>query len=306
MTRISTLSQQQSIVSQMLRAQNLVADDQRQVATGFKADRYDGIARDAAALVSARTVESRTLQFIELGQQVGAQVNFQDTGLTAMYDAAKTLRDSILGSLAINSGRTVSIDLDSAFVSGKAVLNTRFAGKFLFAGSRTDVQPFNAVDLADLATVASPIASFFDNSQQKAQVRVEQNLIIEHSILADEMGVNMMASVKRLAEYDAATPFNQVLTPADRAILQAEVTNLDNVLSEIIKLQTSNGYVSKRIETVTISNEALYNVNKQLISDLSEVDMAEAISRFNQDKLAVEASYNLLRQISQLSLLNFL
>lgn len=306
MNRISTLSQQQAVVSQMLRAQIQVADDQRQVATGFKADRYEGIARDAATLVSARAVESRTMQFIELGQQVGAQVALQDTGLTTLYDTAKDLRDSILYSLANVSGRTISVDLESAFISSKSVLNTRFAGKFLFAGSRTDVQPFDAVNLADLAVVATPVTDFFQNSQQKAQVRIEQNLVIEHGILADNMGLGVMASIKRMAEYNTATPFSQVLTPADKAILQAEVASLDNVLSEIIKLQAGNGYVANRIESVTVRNESLDNVNKQLIADLSEVDMAEAISRFNQDKLAVEASYNLIRQLSQISLMNFL
>ncbi len=306
MTRISTLSAQQAVVSQMLRAQARLADDQRQVATGYKSDTFKGIARDASALISAQAIDSRTSQFIELGQQVGAVVSIQDTALSGIYDAAKGLRDSILGSLANNSGRTVSVDLDSAFVSGKAMLNTRYAGKFLFAGARSDVQPFNPADISTLATVATPIADFFQNSQQKAQVRIEQNVIVQHGVLASDMGLDMMASIKRMAEYDAATPFSEALTPADRAILQAEVANLDNVLSGIIKLQANNGFVANRIESVVIRQEALENVNKQLIADLSEVDMAEAITRFNRDQLAIEASYSLIRQLSQISLLNFL
>ncbi|MGK2873144.1 MAG: flagellin [Alphaproteobacteria bacterium] len=306
MTRISTLSAQQAVVSQMLRAQAQLADDQRQVATGYKSDTFKGIARDASALISAQAIDSRTSQFIELGQQVGAVVSIQDTALSGIYDAAKGLRDSILGSLANNSGRTVSVDLDSAFVSGKAMLNTRYAGKFLFAGARSDVQPFNPADISTLATVATPIADFFQNSQQKAQVRIEQNVIVQHGVLASDMGLDMMASIKRMAEYDAATPFSEALTPADRAILQAEVANLDNVLSGIIKLQANNGFVANRIESVVIRQEALENVNKQLIADLSEVDMAEAITRFNRDQLAIEASYSLIRQLSQISLLNFL
>ena len=306
MTRVSTLAQQQAIVNHMARAQTQVADTQRQVATGYKTDRYEGIARDTPALISARAVESRTKQFIELGNQVGAQVALQETSLTTMYETAKALRDGILHSLANDSGRNTSVDIDSAFVSGKAVLNTRFAGKYLFAGSRSDMQPFNAANLAALAVVGPPAASFFQNSQQKAQVRIEQNLVIEHGILASDMGLDMMASVKRLAEYDAATPFGQVLTPADRVILQTEVTNLDNVLTGILKLQASNGFVGNRIESVTVRNQALGTVNKQLIADIAEVDIAEAISRLNQDKLAVEASYNLIRQLSQLTLLNFI
>ena len=306
MTRISSLAQQQAVVSQMLRAQTQVAESQRQVITGNKSDRYEGIARDVSALVSAQAIDSRTQKFIELGQQVGAQVALQDTSLSTMYDTVKSLRDGVLQALANSSGRSLSVDIDSAFVSGRAVLNTRFAGKFLFAGSRTDVQPFSAPDLATLATVATPVTDFFKNTQQKAQVRIEQNLVIEHGILANDIGQNMMASVKRLAEYNAATPFSNVLTPADRAILQAEITNLDNALTGIVQLQASNGFVGTRIEAVTIRNQSLEAVNKQLIADLSEVDMAEAISRLNQDKLAVEASYNLVRQLSQLSLLNFL
>lgn len=306
MTRISTLSAQQAVVSQMLRAQAQVTDDQRQVATGYKTDSFKGLARDASALVSAQAIESRISQFIELGQQVGAKVSVQDTALTGLYDAAKSLRDSVLHSLANDSGRTVSVDLNNAFVSGRAALNTRYADKFLFGGTRSDIQPFNATDISALAAVATPVANFFQNSQQKAQVRIEQNVVIEHGILAEDMGLDLMASIKRMAEYDAATPFSQALTPADRAILQAEVANLDNVLSGILKLQAANGFVANRIESVMIRQEALANVNKQLIADLSEVDMAEAISRLNRDQLAIEASYSLIRQISQVSLLNFL
>ena len=306
MTRISTLAAQQAVITQMLRAQTQVADTQRQVATGNRADTYEGIARDTAALVSAQAIDSRTLKFIELGNQVGAQVGLQDAGLSSMYETTKTLRHSILHALANNSGRSISVDIDSAFVSGKAVLNTRYAGKFLFAGSRTDVQPFDAADLSALAVVGMPAADFFHNNQQKAQVRIEQNLVIEHGVLASDIGLDVMSSVKRLAEYNAATPFGDTLTPAGRAVLQAEITNLDNTLTGIIRLQASNGFVATRIESVTIRNQDLEAINKQLIADLSEVDMAEAISRLNQDKLAVEASYNLIRQLSQLTLLNFL
>lgn len=306
MTRISTLAQQQAIVTQMLRAQTQVAESQRQVLTGEKSDRYEGIARDTSALVSAQAIDSRTLKFIELANQVSGQLSLQDTGLSSMYETTKELRDSILQALGNDSGRSISVDIESAFVSTKAVLNTRFAGKFLYAGYRTDVQPFSAANIADLATVASPVASFFKNSPQKAQVRIEQNLVVEHGILASDVGTDTMTSIKRLAEYNAATPFGNTLTPADRVALRAEVTNLDNALTRIIQLQASNGFVASRVESVTIRNQALEVVNKQLIADLSEVDMAQAISRLNQDKLAVEASYNLIRQISQLSLLNFL
>lgn len=306
MTRISTFAQQQALISQMMRGQTQVADTQRQVATGYKSDRYEGIARDAAALVGARAIESRTRQFIELGSQVTGTVDIQETSLSTMYDTVKGLRDSILKALANNSGITINVDLENAFDLSKSVLNTRVAGRYLFAGSRSDVEPFAAADLATLATAGPTAASYFQNSQEKPQVRLEQNLIIEYGVLGDDLGLEMMETVKRIAEYNTATPIGQNLTPADRAMLQSEIASLDNILTDVIKLQAGNGNVANRIESVTIRNEVFENVNKQLIADISEVDMAEAISRLSQDKLAVEASYNLIRQFSQLSLLNYL
>lgn len=306
MTRIATLAQNQAVIAQMMRGQTQVADSQRQVATGNKADRFEGIARDAAALVGANAIASRTGQFIELGNQVAGTVNVQETSLTTMYDTVKGLRDNVLKALANNSGITINVDLQNAFDLGKSVLNTRVAGRFLFAGSRADVTPFSAASLADLAIVATPATDFFENSQERPQVRLDQNLIIEYGILGDELGLKMMQSIKRIAEYNNATPIGQALTAADRTALQSEIAQLDAVLTDVIKLQASNGNTANRIENVTIRNEAYQNVNKQLIADISEVDMAQAISKLNQDKLAVEASYNVIRQISQLSLLNFL
>jgi flagellar hook-associated protein 3 FlgL len=306
MTRISTLGQQQSLITQMLKGQVQAAETQRQVATGNKASTYAGIARETAALISARALESRTAQFVETGKQVSAQVDLQNVNLSAVYDAAKSLRDSLLSALANNSGRTVKVDLENAFASSKAALNNRVGGRYLFAGSLTDVQPFSAADLSALSVVAAPIEDFFQNNSQKAQVRLEQNQVIEYGLLADDIGKDLMASIKRIAEYDNATPIGQYLTPADQAALQAEVTALDAAMDNITRLQAANGFLGERIESVTKRNEELITVNKQLIADISEVDMAEAISRLNQDKLSVEASYNLVRQLSQLSLLNFL
>lgn len=306
MSRISTLGQQQSVITQMLKSQVQAAETQRQVATGNKASSYSGIARDTAALISARALESRTTQFVDLGKQVGAQINLQEVNLSAVYDAAKSLRDGLLSGLANNSGRTVKVELENAFSSAKAALNNRAGGRYLFAGSSTDLQPFTAADLNALSAAAVPIADFFQNNDQKAQVRLEQNQVVEYGLLADDIGKDLMASIKRIAEYNNATPIGQHLTPADQTALQAEVTALDAAMDNITKLQAANGFAGNRIEAVTKRNEELIVVNKQLIADISEVDMSEAISRLNQDKLSVEASYNLVRQLSQLSLLNFL
>lgn len=300
------MAQNQTVIAQMMRAQSQVAATQRQISTGEISDRYSGIARDASALVSARAIESRTLKYIDIGKQAMARADFQAVGMNAMYDAAAKLRQDLLNALATNSGRTVALDVNAAFDTGKGVLNAKLGGRYVYAGSRTDTPPFNAADIADLATVANPAASYFDNDGNKAQARVDQNLVIEYGVLASDIGQDLMASVKALAEYNAATPFSQYLTVADRAAIEAQIANLDAAMEKIGGAQAVNGIVQNRLETIVIRHEELDAVNKRLIADLSEVDMAAAISRLNQDQLAVEASYSLIQQLNKISLLNFI
>jgi len=300
------MAQNQAVIAQMMRAQSQVAATQRQISTGEISDRYSGIARDASALVSAKAIESRTLKYIDIGKQAMARADFQAVGMNAMYDTAAKLRQDLLNALATNSGRTVALDVNAAFDTGKGLLNSKFGGRYVYAGSRTDTPPFNAADIADLATVANPVAGYFDNDGNKAQVRVDQNLVIEYGVLASDIGQDLMASVKTLAEYNAATPFSQYLTAADRAAIEAQIANLDAAMQKIGGAQAANGIVQNRLETIVIRHEDHDAVNKRLIADLSEVDMATAISRLNQDQLAVEASYSLIQQLNKISLLNFI
>lgn len=306
MTRISTFAQNQAVVAQMLRAQSQVADTQRQVSTGEISDSYKGMARNASALVGARAVESRTLKYIDLAKQAISRVDLQATGISTMYSTAAKLRQNLLNALANNSGRTVAVDVNAAFEIGKSVLNTKANGRYIYAGSRTDMMPFGAANLADLATVANPVSGYFANDTKKSQVRVDQNLNIEYGQAASEMGQDLMASIKTIAEYNAATPIGESLTPADRAIIKAQIANLDTVMGTISGIEAANGIVQKRLEDIVIRHEEIDVVNKRLIADVSEVDMAAAIARLNQDQLAVEASYSLIRQLNKISLLNFI
>ena len=45
---------------------------------------------------------------------------------------------------------------------------------------------------------------------------------------------------------------------------------------------------------------------KLFISDIQDVDAAEAISNLNQRNFALEASYNVLSQVNRVTLLNFI
>jgi len=52
--------------------------------------------------------------------------------------------------------------------------------------------------------------------------------------------------------------------------------------------------------------QAASTVYKGFVSNIEDVDMAEALAKLNQNQTALQASYQTISQLNQLSLLNYL
>ena len=116
-------------------------------------------------------------------------------------------------------------------------------------------------------------------------------------------------AIKRIAEYDAnvATgPFQSSLSPAQQTFLQNEVNNLRQIANNLTQVVAENGSRYKQVEGALERHDATHVYLQQFISDIEDVDVAEAISRLNQNQVATEASMELLSRIGRLSLLEFI
>lgn len=86
-------------------------------------------------------------------------------------------------------------------------------------------------------------------------------------------------------------------------------TELQNVIgaAENLNLEAAkNGLKQNEVADALVRHEDSGVVLKTLISDIEDVDMAEAITRLNQEQLAQQASARVLAQLNTLTLLDFL
>ena len=122
------------------------------------------------------------------------------------------------------------------------------------------------------------------------------------------MASEIFASFKRIADFDAGAsgPLDGKLSAAQRSFLETEVGNIASAVQQIQNAQVKNGLAAKRLEVADSQHESTQIFLEGLISDIEDVDMAEAITRLNQDQVALQASFEALRTLGQLSLLNFL
>ena len=82
--------------------------------------------------------------------------------------------------------------------------------------------------------------------------------------------------------------------------------NIDNALEKILTVQSDVGTRLRRAEMQTDTNEAFNDQLQATLSDLQDLDYAEAISRLNVQMLALQAAQQTFAKTQQMSLFNYL
>jgi flagellar hook-associated protein 3 FlgL len=98
--------------------------------------------------------------------------------------------------------------------------------------------------------------------------------------------------------------------PSDRAVFQqqigASIANLDQALARASSVRAEVGTRLSAIDHATNAREIESVDLQSLLSDLRDVDYAEAISRLNQEYAGLQAAQAAYTKISQLSLFDYL
>jgi flagellar hook-associated protein 3 FlgL len=119
-------------------------------------------------------------------------------------------------------------------------------------------------------------------------------------------GLDMFAMVEELA--DALELGNG--TPSSAAIFQsrvgASIANLDKALERVTTVRAEVGSRLSAIDTAAATREDEAIDLQSLLSDLRDVDYAEAISRLNQQYAGLQAAQAAYTRIAQMSLFDYL
>ncbi|MBL4907234.1 MAG: hypothetical protein JKX94_07270 [Sneathiella sp.] len=319
MTRVSTFQQSQTLLQDMLANQLRANDAQRQVNTGHVAEFYKDIFQDTASLNGAKSLLSRLEQHKANDGRIQAGLFSFDAALGGMEQAGTDIKEAVMGAINASSAQGFDAAIEGAFDAALSFLNSQTSEGYLFSGSLKDTAPINITAMSDLLTALEPPTDIFANNSLKTTVRIDENRSLEIGILADDVGLEIMTAIQRIALWQNGTlpttapipvgpagPVSTPLTPEDQAFLTGEIANLENLIKNISEIRGANGLNLKTVEETVISLDTQIDQSEIFISNIEDVDAAEAITNLNQRNFALEASYNVLSQVNRLSLLNFL
>ncbi len=308
MSRVSTTGGYQSALLNLMSAQQQQADASNRISTQKNATDLTGFGRSSETLTALKGAESRVQGFLDTGEVVTARLEAQDLALNQMIDAIGAAREAVGGSLASDSTSTLMLDLESQFQSVSNGLNARHQGGYLFAGADTTNAPVSVATLSDLAAAPS-VASTFGNDTIKPVSRIAENTSIETGYLANDLGSTIFQIFRDIKAYndDPATgPLNGKPTDAQKAFMTAQLSRLDAAKTATIDVASRNGSLQKRVEQMTVSHQAQKSSLSDLVTDRTDADLAKAVTDLQLSQVAVQAAAQVISQLRDVSLLNYL
>ena len=306
--RVSSFGQQQLLIRSIFQNQQALFDDQRQVSTGKRVDDFKGLAGDTGTVLGSRSFQSRIETYQQTIDTIRGKLNANDVQIGGILGAAEDLKESIQTVLANGQAQGFGELLEQTFGFTVNSLNTNIDGTYLFSGAETGTVPVNVSSLADLDTVesAGSTADVFDNAAIAFEARIADGVSLEFGLLASDVATGFFDELLSLYREDQTTPFEGEITPAQFTFLQNALQTLTTSIEGLRTDQVANGLSFERLEVIDEQHADSVVFLETFIADLEDVNIAEAVTRLNNDQVALEASFQAISSLNQLTLLRFL
>ncbi len=305
MTRVSTAGNYHSALADLMSTQVRAQEAQTRISTQKVATDLTGFGRGSETLTALKSMQSRIEGFINTGETVSARLAAQDLAFDRVTSGASGGRQAIAEALA--SGRIDGLmqQLQNNFQVAQDGMNTKHQGRYLFAGGSVETVPVVSMTMADLAAAPS-VADSFVNDSLKQTSRLDESSRMETSFLADEIGTDLFQIFRDIQIYHGTTPITDPMSDVTRDFLTTQLQRFDTARVKITDMAARNGAMQNRVDTILKSQEAQQTSLDQLLSTKTDADMAQAITDLQLSQVAIQASAQVINQLRQVSLLNYI
>ena len=306
--RISTSESWHNALNNLQSAQQRQEDANNQVSTQKVATDLMGYGRSSEIISAYQSSLAKSNSYIAVNKTVTERLTSQDLALSTASQGAGDAKESIMNALASSSGSSMMESLSGNFATALQGLNFEHNGQYLFGGGKDDTAPVTATSMSGLAGVTS-VDQVFVNGTVKKTSRIDASTSLQTGMLASDLGTKMMQTFKDIQDYnnDPATgPFGDQLTEAQKAFLTAKSQEFSAEYDQLTAATSLNGTLQNRVDNSQKSLQGQSDSLSGLISDRTDVDLSKAYSDLQQAQVSVQASAQVLSNLNQYSLLNFL
>lgn len=291
--RVSTNYQFEALRNQMQKAGDAYKIAQQRVSSGKRINNLGDDPSGLGDVLSMRGVKASIEQY---GKNLDRAKTWLNTSESALGEVNNVLNRA--NSLAISgSTATTSTEARRAMAAEVKALRDQLislgnskspTGGFLFAGTATNTQPFS---------LGTSGLNFNGNT---GQIQIEANAIDTITINADTSSIftNAYTRLENLRANLESGNTNSIST-TDISAIQDSISQLNNLRGEV-------GTRTKSIESFKSDHARRLEELTSSISDLEDVDLAQAITDYKSAETAYQASLQVVSQGFRLSLMDYM
>jgi flagellar hook-associated protein 3 FlgL len=305
--RVGTSNHSTVLLGEYQRIQSRIVTAQTQISSGKVGDQYTDIDGRSGVLAAAKAKAVRTDALSTTAKEVQSRLSMQDVQLQHLAELSDSLREAVGNAVATGRAEALKETAESVYKTAASILNTQVDGVYIYGGTRSDVPPVSETTLSGLLALPA-VGDVFQNSGLTQTQSVEEGVSLETGQLASDLATDLFQMLRDLAAFDAGVngPFTSTLTGAQTTFLEGQLQALPAVSRGLNDAAAINGARYAQIEDVVARHEDTGIELKKFIGDLEDVDLAEAITRLNQDQAAQQAAARMISQLQDNSLLRYL
>ena len=306
MDRVTTYSAYNSVITNLLSAENRQNQADQQVSSGKVADDLKGFGSSAEALTAAQTLKTRVDGYVRTASTVSSQLDAQDSALPEVPNAGLPARQAIAQAVASGSADGLMASLQSAFSQAVDGLNTQFNGVYLFSGGRVTTPPVDAQNLQDLGP--GPGGGVFQNDQLAATSRLNETTNLQTGMLASDIGTPLFDAMKQVEALSQPpnAPLQGTLSQAQVTALTGLLQTFDSANQGLTETVAQNGLMQNQVSAIQTAQTQRQSDLTITIGDMANVDMGQASAQLSQAQTALQASARVFMSLQNTSLLNYL
>lgn len=310
MTQISTTLMFDRAVAQMGVTQQRLAKVQEQLATSKEVIQPSDAPDKAAAITRLKSAITRQESYGDTIRAVRDKLAQQETAIDSANDVLIRLKELTIQAANDTNGaegrKLIDIEVRQLREQLLSLANTQDVnGNYIFAGSRTGVQ---AYDAGANGAAASPA---YRGDQTVNSVGVGDERSVEDNRAATQPFARTIRTGADGERYSVS--FFDVIDDLSAALQGNNYANIQRAVSEVGDMQfgmsESLADIGGSMNTLDRQQE-LADANilrlKETLSSVEDLDYTEAITKMNKDMLALQAAQSSFSKIAQMSLFTYI
>ncbi|MGH7032223.1 MAG: flagellin [Stellaceae bacterium] len=308
MTRVGTLAENNQILGYLQQSKSTADSLQLQITTGLKSTNFSGIAPQASQLVNLTDQQTKQQNYIDTINTVSTRL--QVMGLS--IGSIETLATQFVGNLptaAYNTqGETIQEQAKQVLSQVAGYLNTQDGSNYVFSGNNTSAAPVDTDGLPNPGSLTTssggaPPHGYYQGDDGIATATVDNNVTLSYGLDANAPAFEQFI---RVLNFLANAPAFDQGNSTDVANVNTATQMLNQVVTELQTLQGTNALQQGQLSNQLDNHQSALALAQGSIADISKVDSATAITQLDTLQTQLQASYQIIGILQQLSLVNYM